>query len=143
MSVKIEKLQELHAYCMKFAETMLEEHQEFYPFGALIDTENELRAVGADLGTEYPDVAEQYEFLQKAMQVRAQNKEVLAYAIALNVNVPEQYSSPSRDGVRVLIESENDARYIYTPYSIAENPIEITFMEAFAVEIPPQIFNSE
>jgi hypothetical protein len=63
-----------------------------------------------------------------------------------NVNIPSQFSPVSPDGIRVHIESEGYARYIYVPYKITSTGLfkkkrAVELGEAFAVEINPAFFS--
>jgi hypothetical protein len=58
-----------------------------------------------------------------------------------NVTIPDEFEAPVRDGVRVHIESEGYARFIYVPYEIvvADEP-EVRLHDPFAVEVDPSFF---
>ena len=147
MNISPEKLHELLTYCNGFAETMLKDSQEFYPFGAVLDENQKVAAVGAHLGVEQPNPSELYKLILGAFQEQANDGEILAAAIASNVDIPSNYETQFSDGVRVQLECKDFARYIYTPYSIDEKgifkkSIDVIFTEPFAVEIAPQIFVS-
>ena len=146
MNVTPEKLHELLTYCNDFAETMLKDSQEFYPFGAVLGGDQKVAAVGAHLGEEHPNPSELYKLLLDTFREQATNGEIIAAAIASNVDIPGNYEPSYPDGVRVQLECINYARFIYTPYSVSEKgflkkSIEINFLEPFAVEISPQIFS--
>jgi hypothetical protein len=145
MNLPPEKLHELLTYCTEFAETMLKDSGEFYPFGAVLDSELELRAVGADVGEEHPASAELYQLLGNSFIQNAKDKEISASAIACNVNIPQEYEPPVNDGVRVHLECDGFSRYIYVPFSIETKGLirktkKITFFEPISVNIDAQIF---
>src|SRR5262245_55696821 len=112
------KVEELLNYCVGFAKQMVENHGAFHPFGAVIVSDGKLTAVGADIGEEHPHGADVFHFLQSAMRAQFQKREIIAAAIATDVNIPRQYQSPFPDGIRVLLECAGYSRYIYLPYRI-------------------------
>jgi hypothetical protein len=91
MNVPPEKLHEILTYCTQFAETMLKDSGEFYPFGAVLDSEFNIRAVGAHIGDEHPAPSELYQLLGKTLIEQAKNNEISAAAIASNVTIPSEY----------------------------------------------------
>src|SRR5215213_7749263 len=54
-----DEIQEILNFLLPFAEQRLNEHGEFYPYAAAVDSEGELSAVGAQVDeSESPDVGE-------------------------------------------------------------------------------------
>ena len=130
---------------MDFARTMLEDSGDFYPFGASITADGKLVAVGGNNGEERPNPQEIYKLLGGAFTSGAQNGELFAAALAANVDVPPQYSSPSPDALRVHLESDGYSRFIYVPYRLQKrglfkNKRVAEFSEPFAVEVGPTFF---
>lgn len=123
MNVPPEKLHELLTYCTEFAETMLKDSGEFYPFGAALDSDLKIRAVGAHNGDEHPAPGELCRILGDTFIGQARSSEIAAAAIAC-------------DGF---------SRYIYVPYSVSVKGLikksrSIIFYEPIAVGIDAQIF---
>jgi hypothetical protein len=118
------QLHELLAYCMDFAQTKLRDSGEFYPFGAVLSPDGEVLAVGVDDGNEHPKAQEIYHLLTRAFVSEAKSGKIFGAALASDVDVPEQsdvdvpeqYESPSRDALRVRLETEGFARLVYVPY---------------------------
>jgi hypothetical protein len=143
--------EELHAllkYCMEFSRVMLVDSGQFQPFGATVGKDGKVAAVAGDIGSEHPDSRERYPFLAGAFAEQARSGQIFAAALAANVNIPAEYPSRYRDGVRVQIESARYARYIYVPYRVQGRGLfrrerSVSFGEPFAVEIRPQIFLPE
>jgi hypothetical protein len=70
---------------------------------------------------------------------------ITAAALAVDVTVPEQFSPPWPDGVRVVLETAGYARIIYRPYRIITSGLlrrtkSVEYAEMFAVEGPHHIF---
>jgi hypothetical protein len=124
---------------------MLEDSGEFHPFAAQLDLSGEVVAVGGWTGEEHPDSVELYKFLASALHAQASDGAIMGAAIAVNVNIPAEHSSPIPDGIRVQLEGEGYSRYLYVPYKIERGGLlsrkrEVTLVEPFAVEIQPAIF---
>ncbi|QEY16374.1 hypothetical protein D0C16_10510 [Cellvibrio sp. KY-GH-1] len=145
MNISPEKLNELLVYCKEFAEIMLKDSGEFYPFGAVLNMHNEVGAVGAHNGSEHPNSVELYKLLIEAFSQQVAKSEILAAAIACNVNIPAKYEPAATDGVRVQLECNGFSRYIYFPFKLKKKGLfkrvyEVNFLEPIPVEINPEIF---
>jgi hypothetical protein len=141
-----EKLHELLMYCLNFASTMLEKSGEFYPFGATLSSDGKVSAIGGYGGKEHPQFQEVYQLLANGFRSGALTGEFIGVALAANVNIPEQFSPASPDGIRVHIEASGYSRFVYAPYKIkASNMFKKTksveLSEPFAVEIPANFFS--
>lgn len=136
-SIDPHKLEELLNYCLGFAKQMVEAHGAFHPFGAVLVPDGTVTAVGADLGEEYPKGAQVFLFLQKIMCAQFKNGEIVAAAIATDVNIPAQYQSPFPDGIRVLLECAGYSRFIYLPYRVSSGSA--TYGEFFPVDVSASI----
>lgn len=145
MVVSPEQLSALLTKCTDFARTMLERAGDFYPFGATLSKDGTLGSAGGYNGQERPKPQEIYTLLAQAFKADALNGNVLATALAANVNIPPEYSPSAPDGVRVHVEAAGFSRFIYVPYRITKRgflkkTFVVEFDEWFAVEIPPQFF---
>jgi hypothetical protein len=112
---------------MPFAERMLAEHGAFYPFGAAVEVDGEMRMLGGDpaLG-EHPDpaavITSMYDAVRGSTQLRA-------VVLAADVRVGEA------DAVRVDLEHvEGAALAALFPYVRDPETTEVTFGEPTAVE---------
>jgi len=145
MSATPEQLHELMKYCMDFARTMLEDSGDFYPFGATLSTQGVVAAVGGYNGEERPAPIEIYQLLGESFLSGAARGEHSGVALAANVNVPAEYASPFRDGLRIHLESQGYARFIYVPYKLGTTGLfkkrrVVEFLEPFSVELSPTFF---
>lgn len=150
--ISVEALAALLNYCEKFAQRMLYEAGEFHPFGAFIDSNGELAALGGHLGEEVPKGAALYEFLESAIAEMARQGTLRAYALAANVSLPESLASPYPDGVRVHVEAAGYSRLVFTPYRLlpyrairkflAVVPT-VSYLEPVAVDVPSKVFAAE
>jgi hypothetical protein len=136
-SIDPHKLEELLNYCTGFAKQMVQAHGEFHPFGAVIAANGQLTAVGGYNGDEHPRGPEIYNLLQDSMKVQFGKREIVAGAIAVNVDIPVQFEPPFPDGIRVLLECSGFSRFIYLPYRISGGRVD--YGEFISVEVRPTI----
>jgi hypothetical protein len=140
-----EQLHELLKYCMDFGKAMLEDSGEFCPFGAVIGPDGKLKAVGGYDGNERPKSQDIYRLLSDALTSEARAGNVLAIALAADVNIPSHCQAPSPDGLRVHLETEGYSRFIYVPYTLAKTGFFkkttiATYGEPISVDVQPQAF---
>jgi hypothetical protein len=140
MTATPDQLQSAFSYCTDFARIMLEKSGEFHPFGAKIQVSGVVEAVGAWTGVEHPEGQEVYELLIKALRSDLCDGRAIAVAVAVNVNIPEQFTAPYRDGLRVTLEAFEYSRLIYVPYRLVSRGLfrskkTVEFSEPFAVEV--------
>lgn len=145
MTVKPEQLQELLTYCTDFAKLMLLDWGEFHPFGAVLSPEGKLRTMGAHNGNEHPNPQDLYKLLGDAFKTQAVKGEIIASAMATNVNIPPNYESPHPDGIRIHLESNDYSRFVYFPYRVTKSGIfkkkvNVEVAEPFSISIPPLFF---
>jgi hypothetical protein len=128
---------------MDFARTMLEDSGEFHPFGAKVDTAGQVVAVGGLIeGQEHPRGQEVYELLMGNLRSELADGRAIAIAVAVNVNIPDQYSPRHKDGLRVTLESTGYSRFIYVPYRLERAGLfnskkKVELADPFSVELKP------
>ena len=130
---------------MEFGRTMLEDSGEFYPFGAVIGGDGQLKVVGGFDGNERPAPTDIYRLLAGAFAEQAAGGAILAAALAANVNIPGEYSPPVGDGLRVQLEGAGFSRYIYVPYRVAKRGLfrkgfSAQFWDPIPVAVSPEWF---
>ncbi|MET0936731.1 MAG: hypothetical protein ABWX83_12105 [Luteibacter sp.] len=141
MAVTNERLNQLFTFSMDFAKDMLAENGNFYPFGATVTETGKVAAeAGHDGTTDDPEAHDVYRAIFERFAT-GKPEEAVAAALVANVIIPDEFEAPVRDGVRVHIESEGYARFIYVPYEIvvADEP-EVRLHDPFAVEVDPSFF---
>ena len=108
---------------LPFAEKMLSEHGEFFPYGGAIDKGGEVVSVAAYDGNEQPPSSEVISMLQKAFQSAASNGEYRATALVYDVII----QLPSGDKSDSLaIELDHESGYsvvVYIPYTVEKGQI--------------------
>jgi hypothetical protein len=148
MAASPEQLHEAFMYCLNFAKHMLEDSASFLPFGAKLTGAGEVQAVGGWNGEVHPAPAELYSMLVAAFRNGAESGDLAGSALAVDVNIPPEYSPVFPDGIRVHLEGVEYSRYIYVPYSIKTVGLlrrkrEVALAEPFSVEVPAEVFVSE
>src|SRR5262245_48700507 len=68
MKTPKEECEELLSSAMPFAELMLSQHREFYPFGQAMAADGQIMALGADTGDDHPASREMIALLEKGLQ---------------------------------------------------------------------------
>jgi hypothetical protein len=133
MSNAKSECEELLSAVMPFAEQMLQEHGEFFPFGASMDHDGEMAHAGGWTGEEQPESAEVIELLEQGFQEGAKNGEYEVTALVYDVRVappgndiedPSPSPSPEHrggglfDAIAVALDHRDDySVVVYFPYS--------------------------
>jgi hypothetical protein len=143
MDVTQARLNQLFTFSMDFAKGMLEENGDFYPFGATVSEEGKLAAdAGHEGGGDEPEAHDVYRVIFERFST-GRPSEAVAAALVANVTIPDEFDPPAKDGVRVHIESNGYARFIYVPYEVVSaDTREVKLHDPFAVEISPSFFTS-
>lgn len=117
MAEPTDEIQELLNFLLPYAEQMLNEHGEFYPYAAALDSDGELSAVGADMGGDPPDVGEVLLALHEGLREQAADGTIRASGIAADVTLTDPDSGETTDAVQVELDhAEADAVDIFVPY---------------------------
>jgi hypothetical protein len=122
-------------YAVDFAEKMLNDSGEFYPFAARIDINGELTGVGyEDNETDFPKSNKVIKKLTKILGSQLNNKEIKAYVLAYDVKVQTENSIDKSDAILIDIyhQEPNEIPKYYFTYFWNDNK-ELTFGESFGV----------
>src|SRR4051812_34755689 len=95
MSASREQLQEMLAYCLAFARTMLESSAELHSFGAVLDANGKVAVVCDWDDAEHLDARDIYRLLAEKFQSQAASGQIVGTALASNLDMPTQYDSPA------------------------------------------------
>jgi hypothetical protein len=146
---RISALAAMLRHCDEVAQQMLVEHGEFYPFGAFLNANGKVEALAVYTGDEHPSSVELIELMYGVITKMANDGTLVAYAIAVNVNIPSQFNAPFPDGIRVQVEAPGYSRDLYTPYRLLPMralrkffvvfPI-VEYAEQIAVDVDPNVF---
>lgn len=100
------------------AKYFLEEVEEFYPFGACINSENLLKPIGLYLENDFPSSQEVLSELTKAIKKFLKDGSYIIAAIGIDVSIKRQEDNIS--ALRIIIYSKIDEEKTYDlPYSIS------------------------
>src|SRR5215213_11796881 len=139
MAEPTDEIQELLNFLLPYAEQMLSQHGEFYPYAAALDSDGELNAVGTDLDDESPDVSELLLALHQGLRERAAEGAIRASGIAADVNLTDPDSGETTDAVQVELDhADGDPVDIYVPYESEGDAIK--FGELVAAEGREPVF---
>ena len=139
MAEPTDEIQELLNFLLPYAEQMLNEHGEFYPYAAALGSDGELTAVGTDLDDDSPDVGEVLLALHQGLREQAAEGEIRASGIAADVTLTDPDSGETTDAVQVELDhAEADAVDIFVPYETEDEGIK--FGELVAAEGREPVF---
>lgn len=128
---------------LPFAQKMLADHGEFFPYGYAMTRDKRVVQVAADPGKkEHPRSQSVLDFLEVAMRHGAQTGEYRASAVVVDVRVARPGSAQKTDAVEVRLEhSGGYCANVYLPYSKAtRSPIQ--FGDLFATKRNGSIFRA-
>lgn len=124
-----------------FAEQMLSEHSEFFPYGAAMKSNGELVAVAGYDGTEQPPSQEIIGLLNDGFARGARTGEDKATALFHNVRVGLPNNGPMGDAVAVALDhKDNYSVVVFFPYQIQNG--HVSFEEVFAQQGTNDIFGT-
>ncbi len=105
--------QKLIDYSFEFANKLLADYQEFYPFAATINLKGELIPVTYYDGNEYPNSQELIDKLKILLDDQLRDGERRAYALTCDVTVRRNDLSNRKDAIAIQIKHQ-DAEKNYT-----------------------------
>ena len=139
MAEPTDEIQELLNFLLPYAERMLNQHGEFYPYAAALGSDGELSAVGTDLDDDSPDVGEVLLALHQGLRDQAAEGEIRASGIAADVTLTDPDSGETTDAVQVELDhADADAVDIFVPYETEDEGIK--FGELVAAEGREPVF---
>jgi hypothetical protein len=139
MAEPSDEIQKLLNFLLPYAERMLNEHGEFYPYAAALASDGELSAIGADVDDDSQEVSEVLLALHVGLRERAAEGEIRASGIAADVTLTDPDSGETTDAVQVELDhAEADAVDIFVPYET--EPEGIKFGELVAAQGREPVF---
>ena len=117
---------------LPFADKMLREHGEFYPFGGYMKPNGAIVEVGAsDPDTDRPTSKDLIDILRSSFQELARRNECKAVALTFDVAVKLPNSDGKSDAIQVSLEhSEGYSAEVFFPYQLVES--QVVYGEVFA-----------
>jgi hypothetical protein len=125
---------------LPFAERMLVEHGEFYPFGGSITRDGEHISVAAKASSDRPKSQELIDIMTDSFRAQAAEGKIRAAGICFDVRVIPPGQVDKTDAIQVALEREGgDAVDVFVPYAQLSDS-EFTYGELFACERTPTLF---
>lgn len=129
-------------FLMTFAVKQLQEHGEFYPFGATMSMNGEVIPVIADAETEAPTSAELMSFLQRGFADGARSGRHRATALAYDVRTVLPDTGAKTDAVAIDFDHRDGTSIVvYFPYSLGKGTS--TFGDHFVRDGRSEVFPSD
>jgi hypothetical protein len=140
MAEPTDEIQEILNFLLPYAEQMLSQHGEFYPYAAALDADGDLNAVATDVDDDdSPDVSEVLLALHQGLRERAAEGAIRASGIAADVTLTDPDSGETTDAVQVELDhADADAVDIFVPYETEAEGIK--FGELVAAEGREPVF---
>ena len=116
--------EELMNSLIPFAEKMLSEHGEFFPYGGTMKPDGKIVSVAGYNGSEHPPSQEIIDLLHKAFRESAKAKECKATGLVYDVRVNLPESNEKSDAL--AIELDHASGYsvlVYVPYKIENSKV--------------------
>lgn len=124
---------------LPFAEDQMKKHREFYPFAAVMHTDDSLELTGSYDGNEHPESKDVLEALKQIHKQLASDGKIKASGIVWNASVASADGKPS-DAIIVSLEhKDNYSVIVGEPYKIGLFK-KVTFGQLFAMEGKQDIF---
>ena len=140
MAEPSDEIQEILNFLLPYAEQMLSQHGEFYPYAAALGADGDLNAVATDVDDDdSPDVSEVLLALHQGLRERAAEGAIRASGIAADVTLTDPDSGETTDAVQVELDhADADAVDIFVPYETEAEGIK--FGELVAAEGREPVF---
>ena len=127
---------------LPFAEQMLQQHHEFFPFGAHMAPEGKITLDGASDGTEHPPSQELIELLRQAHQRDAKAQKLRACATIYDIRTIPPGRTEKQDAIAAAIDHVSGySSVVIFPYSF-DAAQKLRVEPPFAVEGAHDIFSS-
>ena len=128
---------------LPFAQRMLAEQGEFYPFGGSITSDGRHISVGAKGSSDHPKSRELIDVMTTEFRSQASEGKIRAAGICFDVRVVPPGQIDKTDAIQLALEREDgDAVDVFVPYAQLPNG-EFTYGELFACERTRTLFAQE
>ena len=124
---------------LPFADQMLREHGEFFPFGGALNESGEIESIAAVDGSERPPSSELLARLRGALAQAARSGNYRATAAVYDVRVGRPPDGKLSEAVAVELDHRDDLSVVlFVPYQRVDGQVE--FGELFAQQGEGRIF---
>ena len=131
-----EEITKLIDHSFEYAQELLVDTKEFYPFGAYIDTIGNVHPLEFEFNPKkMPQVGEVLESLTKYCETEMAENRMHAYGLSFEANLKLEENGPTQTciGLKVKHETEKDLPDFYQVYSFDKNQ-NPEFGDIFAVK---------
>ncbi|MDF7827067.1 hypothetical protein P4B35_23795 [Pontiellaceae bacterium B12227] len=127
------QLESLIDEALPFAEMMLKNHQEFYPFGVTMSPDKEIGNVGGWTGEEHPPSMDLINLLRKSYKKDGAEGKIMACALIYDIRTIPPKQTEKTDAVAIDLDHRDgmSITMVY-PYKLNEEKIPV-WGEPFAV----------
>jgi hypothetical protein len=102
---------------LPLAERLLDEHEEFYPFGASIASDGKHISVGAKGESDHPKSKELIDMMAESFRCQASGGQIRAAGICFDVRVVPPGQVDKTDAIQLALEREGEAVDVFIPYA--------------------------
>jgi hypothetical protein len=125
---------------LPFAQRMLAEQGEFYPFGCSITPDGRHISIGAKGSSDHPKSQELIDIMTSEFRRQASERKIRAAGICFDVRVVPPGHVDKTDAIQLALERDGgDAVDVFVPYAQLSDR-EFTYGELFACERTPTLF---
>jgi len=137
------ELEKLLQVALPFAQQMLTNHGEFYPYGATMDPGGKVANTGGYTGEEHPKSIEVIELLKGAFRRQGEIGEIMACALVYDIRTIPPGQTAKTDAVAVDLD-HRDGMSLIVVYPYAKGPDKrVQFGTPFAMKGKGEIFKTE
>jgi len=140
------ELEKLLGATVPFAKDMLDKYGEFYPYGAALQTDDQVGLLQGGPEGDSPPVQEVLDAVMEALREEAGEGKIRACAVCIDMRVARPGETEKTDAVCVQLEhSDGEAIDVYIPYSKStdgEDDGGVEFGEMFAGPGEARIFTA-
>jgi hypothetical protein len=127
---------------LPFAQRMLVERGDFYPFGATMKADGKIDQTAAYTGEEFPEPQQLIDLLLGAYRAQAAKRELRATALCFDARTIPPGQTEKSDAICVRLEhADGEAVDVFLPYR-KDSGGELTWGELFAARGPAIVFAS-
>jgi hypothetical protein len=124
---------------LPFAEKMLKEHGEFFPFGGTVDAAGQIGMSGGWTGDEHPPSNDVIGLLQSGFKRGAHEGTYIAAALVYDVRVVPPGQSEKTDAIAVDVShKEGISQTVIYPYKLQAG--ELSFGQSYAIANQHPVF---
>lgn len=135
-----EELENLMNATLPFAQQMLVEYGEFFPYGSVVTSKGEIVSIGASDGYEHPPSQKLIDLMTENFRAKAKTGEYRATAIAYDVRVTVPSTGLKSDAIAIRLDhAEGLSVVVFVPYTLGTGQ-KITYGETFAQKGDEKMF---